>query len=353
MIVVLNFCNHDRDQALRLLQWIGELGGVKGHDVLLQFSQGVRRAEQHVELIEEATKHFAAVSTNVPCTEDERGWPHSPNHGWLAALTLIREKVMKPWLWLEPDAAPISPLWLNKIEAEYIAVNPAVEPKDKNPPKVKPFMGALVNGSNRRLSGVAVYPPRVVSFLTQRRLPDLHVRNEAFDSYFAPEFTPFAHFTNLIQQVHLVSRDPEIAPTFPTQESLSLLNPEAVLFHRCKDVTLIDRLRERSDTKRIVVSEHLIAHKGLFEHSPENQQRFADMQAEIDLLRLKLSGSNANGVIPPKTNDSPGAKPEKHSSRSASRRRVKKKRTPEQQAVIDARMAKIREAKAAKAVATA
>lgn len=270
MLLVLNFCHSDRDLALKLLQWCGELQCGAKHDLLLHFSQQVKRTDQHLELEELAKKHFLSVSTATPPTEDERGWPHSPNHGWMSALQIVRERIMKPWLWLEPDATPLTRECFDAIEAEYVRVNPppavvktdvkpmfgAKQKAEPPPPKTFPFMGAEITSPAHRMSGVAVYPPQVVSFLHKRLLSDLVAvrsrfgaemgpREEAFDSYFAAEILPYCHFTPLIQNVHLTSRDPDIAPTFPTMESLSLLDPRAVLFHRCKDGSLIDRLRER------------------------------------------------------------------------------------------------------------
>lgn len=271
MLLVLNFCHTDRDVALKLLQWCGELQCGAKHDLLLHCSQQIRRTDQHLELEELAKKHFLSVSIASPPTEDERGWPHSPNHGWMSALQIVREKIMKPWLWLEPDATPLTKECFDVIDAEYVRVNPPPTAMVKTdvkpmfgtkqraaqpPPRTFPFMGAEVTSPAHRMSGVAVYPAQVVSFLHKRLLSDLVAvrsrfgaemgpREEAFDSYFAAEILPYVHFTPMIQNIHLVSRDPDIAPTFPTMDSLSLLDPSAVLFHRCKDGSLIDRLREK------------------------------------------------------------------------------------------------------------
>lgn len=235
MITLLNVSHQNRALALGLLKWIGELGGVSKHDMILQVSQGLRQSETHTELVEEATKHFASVSLIVPCTSDERGWPWSCNHAWMHALQTVREKIQKPWLWLEEDCVPLTSDWLDKIEEEY----------KKADASKKAFMGAEVLRPSHRMSGIGVYPPMVVSYLTKIRLPDLDQSNFAWDHFLASEIVPHTHFTRLIQNVYLTSKDPDISPTFPTAESLSILDTQAVLFHRCKDSTLIDRLREK------------------------------------------------------------------------------------------------------------
>lgn len=241
MITVLNYCSQDRDSALRLLRWIGELGGVSKHDLVLQCSQQVLRDFAHEELIEVAKPHWNSVEHFAPFTEEERGWPWSPNHGWREALIHMREKYAKipkeanmcqGWFWVEPDAVPLSPKWADQFEADYRE-------------KKKPFWGAEITRPRHRMSGVGFYPAMTVAFLRHKRLGDLHVRNEAFDAYFASEIIPNAHFTPLLQDVNLVSRNPDLIPTFPDEDSLSLLSSQALMFHRCKDGTLIDRLRER------------------------------------------------------------------------------------------------------------
>lgn len=330
MIVILNFCNHDRDMALRQLQRIAQLGAGKKHDIVLQFSQGVRAVGGQHELVTEAEKGFASVSTNTPCTEEERGWPRSPNHGWLAAVTLVREKIMKPWFWMEPDLTILKATALDVFEAEYIRVNPEVDPKAKVKPSVRPFMGAeVVSPAGRRMSGCGMYPAKVVAFLAKKRLHDFSVREEAFDSYLASEIVPYAHFTPLLQNIHVTSRDPDVAPTFPTQESLSIIDPRAVMFHRCKDFSLVDRLMEIAACVRgLNVSARAqepgaaaTPHDRPGGSTPSAATREAEMQSEIDRLRALIKPKNTN------------------------------RRTAAEQAKIDARMAKVRAARKAKATA--
>ncbi len=242
MQVVLNFCHHDRDRALALLQWMGELGGCRGHDLLLSFNQHSARMGLHDALVLEAQKHFDKVDVFTPYDEDERGWPMSPNHAWRHVVFWVREKIQKPWLWLEGDVVPIplpdGRIWINEIAAEYDLATKAG----------KYFLGDDVNvpGSRRHCSGIAVYPAKVAAFT--RRLA--HVDREAFDMFFANEFLPHVQFTRLIQHLHHDPAHPEThaeGPTFPDAASLAMIRPEAVLWHRCKDGSLIDRLREKKN----------------------------------------------------------------------------------------------------------
>jgi len=273
MKFVLNYCLHDRDLTLKLLCWIGCLGGSKESTLVLQGSQSVLRENAHTELIEEAEKHFGFVESFIPFTEDERGWPYSPNHGWIQSVIHQREGMHKYkvgeapfWFWLEPDCVPLTPDWVEKLEEEAKKAYAAR----------KPFMGAEVTSPEHRMSGVGLYPPSVLEFLEKKRLGDMHIRRDAFDSYFASEIVPKAFFTKLIQNVHLVSRNPDISPTFPDQTSLTLLDKEAVLFHRCKDGTLIDRLEEKQEKPKCVTVTQAV--------SPSKEE----LQLEIQRLKAEL-----------------------------------------------------------------
>ncbi len=308
MIAYLNFCAADRQQALNLLRWIGEIGGCHRHELILQPSISLHAIGADAELLEEGAKHFQSASLHVPSTEDESGWPKSPNNGWLAAVTHIRELAATVdaksgrelhWLWLEPDCTPIplpdGRIWLDGINDAYKSAK-------------MPFMGAEVLQPSHRLSGVAVYPPKVIAFLRNKRMADIFnvrmcgnmpARVEAFDSYFASEFLSYSHITTLIQQVHLVSRDPDVSPTFTDQASLSLLDPRAVLFHRCKDGTLIDRLRERMNPPARLVGvseptpppwEQPAASKV---HPAAENKRTAERQAAIEARIAKAMATKA------------------------------------------------------------
>src|SRR5688572_5937982 len=66
----------------------------------------------------------------------------------------------------------------------------------------------------------------------------------SWDVLLYPDFAPHTAYTNLIQDIGFLPGTKEL-PTFTDAASLSVLSPNAVLFHRCKDGSLIDRLREK------------------------------------------------------------------------------------------------------------
>lgn len=340
MQVVLNFSHTDRDRALKLLRWIGELGGAKGHDLLLSFNMESERRRNFVEMVEEASKHFDKVETFTPYDEDERGWPWSPNHAWRHVVYWIRERVGKDWLWLEPDAVILKSGAFDAIAAEW-----RVALRNK-----KFFMGCDVDvpGSKRHMSGIAVYHAKVAAFT--RRLPE--VSAEAWDMFFAEEFLPFVHFTPLIQHVHHDPNHPEThkeGPTFSDVASLSIIRPEAVIWHRCKDGSLIERLREKIGACQsgLMVSAAATAQESgsvVDIAAPSNVRPGgsnppAPNQSELDALRAELA--EMKRLLEVKNASAPSAA-KTIIKLNPKHKKDKPMRTDEEQAKINERMAKAR-----------
>jgi hypothetical protein len=149
---------------------------------------------------------------------------------WHECVKTVADQFNVPWFWMEPDAVPLVPEWLDKIEDEYLAAK-------------KPFMlDKVITPTRSHNSGVGVYPGRVRDYTI--RLWELS--NIPWDVFLAEEFTPFTHHTNLIHdKFYRVWEDPNSGPPiFPDAASLSIIEPGAVLFHRNKDGSLMDRLRE-------------------------------------------------------------------------------------------------------------
>lgn len=266
MICLLNFCHKDRDQALNLLKWIGTLGGCKGHDLILQSSITAAANGLVSELELAANDLFDTITTRVTDIQDERGWPYSCNTAWVDAVMFMRYRPARPWLfakmenpagtpkwkeevaeaskrltvpwfWMEPDCVPLTKDWLDRIEVAYRECSVR-----KSQPKY--FLGGEVRQPEHRMSGVGVYPCAVAQFT--RGLPHLANNPAPWDQVLSQDFSSFVEYTPLIQNVwNKTVGDPNSAPTFPDVASLSHLDPSAVLFHRCKDGSLIERLRER------------------------------------------------------------------------------------------------------------
>lgn len=239
MLVVLPFHAGDKPLAIKLAQWIRDLGGVSNHDCLMvhdhacdvsEVDEPLRKAFRHVS-------EFVAMGVPKANWQEGKGDARACNEMWIQTAGHIFREMRVPWLWMEPDCTPLFSTWSDDFQSAYTACR-------------KPFMGAQVKPSKglMRMSGIGFYPAAVCEYGQRALLAD----KLPWDVAGASEFLKHTHFTNLIQHVLRTSAQ---APTFPTQESLSHIMAGAVLFHPCKDGSLIDRLREKKggDVKCLTV----------------------------------------------------------------------------------------------------
>lgn len=233
MLCVLPWCDKEFAQELRLLLWMHELGGCKDHEALMVLGSSVSQKEQS-EMVDLAKRVFGKVDVIRAFYEDPRPWPVNANLMFQRAARHVAESVKKPWFWCEPDCVPLVPGWLDKWEAEYKACG-------------KPYMGFIVK-EPPHLTGCAVYPPDISIYSPHPLLCE----QVAFDVVDVGKIIPNAHHTKLYHHQWFYGVPPQpansyssAATTFKTVNDLNIISPSAVLFHRNKDGTLIERLRER------------------------------------------------------------------------------------------------------------
>lgn len=226
MICAFGFHSGDVLELHSLLRWIHKLGDCKNHTALLVADSGTPWNDVHYAY-QLATVCFSEVRL-ITNDKPTSGWISGSNSLWLAAAKFCA----KPWLWMETDAVPLRPAWLDSIQDEYEQCG-------------SPFMGHVYDCDQtglpkKLLSGIAVYPQTAHKFLSDFVKPD-----KAFDVCIAERVIPVAAHTNLIQ--HFWGQ-PGLPPVFygTKQEgapinafTLKNLNPEAVIFHREKSGSLI------------------------------------------------------------------------------------------------------------------
>lgn len=230
LIVVLPVCQKDIACMRKNLEWQIELGGCRGYKAVLALDRSMSDA-QVGDLLMLARKCYDFVwRFDYPRPKVEY-WPYGPNFAWQQTAIFMRS-LKTPWLWLEADAIPLKAGWLDALCKEYLR-------------GCRPFMGVVVPGYGH-CNGVAIYPA-TASQLCPRAMA---ATSQAWDVAMAPEMMPYCHnAAHLIQ--HVWGRvngefHPHIgdAPSFPEGWGLNEISPTAVILHRCKDGTLIDRLRE-------------------------------------------------------------------------------------------------------------
>lgn len=235
MICVTAFCSKDVSLAKDLLEWIKLLGACKNHDALLVSDASVQwyEALHCLNLAREIFKNAELISTDKPLS----GWPSSAN----AMFTVASQHLVgqgQPFFWLEPDCIPLRVGWLDEIEQEY-----------KHSGKL--YLGAFVRSNKAGLPGIslggcAVYPPDAVN-----RLKSFCTGNKAWDVASAASVIPQAYDSKLI---HWFWGQPNLAPTFVNIKTryspvnaftLIHIRPEAAIFHRNKDGSLIRLLKQK------------------------------------------------------------------------------------------------------------
>lgn len=264
MLAVIPFCRSDVQQALDLLKWIGQLGNCPQHSVLL-----VTPPDTAWYLCLHMQELGSAAFRDCTLLMPERttqGWPQEANILWKMTAQYCHEHKTGPWLWLEPDAIPLKPNWLDLLQAAYSA-------------NARPFMGAIITGIARNnglpatyMNAVAVYPEDAIASYMVAPRP-----NETFDFSNAARVLPHAANTPLIQ---CIWGKFEQAPVFAEQAipgthvfCLNQLHPEAVLFHRNKDGSLLRLLQERDTRSQIELVYVYVANHPQYE---ANTRRFLD-----------------------------------------------------------------------------
>lgn len=230
MIVLLPFHEGALTQATQWLEWVKELGGCKPHRIILMPGKVLTDVEQQTDL---ARDSFADVEI-LRDAEGISGHPEGPNSFMRQTVWRIQTAGLGPVFNCEPDCIPRESGWLDKWEREYIHFG-------------KPFMGEFRPASGVTpdyLTGNMVIPkdPLYKAPMLGRRGLSRDNIELAFDIVAASQILPQAHLTKLLQQE---PKNPDgSSHTFPNRDSLKLLREGAVLFHPCKDGSLIERLQE-------------------------------------------------------------------------------------------------------------
>lgn len=231
ILLVIPFWNGDATQAISLLKWIGELDARIPFDVLLTYDNSTMKVwVAEAEAI--ARRHFRNVYLFQRPTPPSTAWPIGPNFSFTTTATHIMHAHNRPWFWMEPDAIPLKPRWLDTISREYELAG-------------KPFFGPIVKQYGH-MNGVAVYP----ADFPLRCPKTMNNKNVAFDHVMQGEMMhDCCDASIVIQHIWGVEngRPSEVggdAPKFTSTKQLEWLKPDAVLMHRNKDGSLINLLRK-------------------------------------------------------------------------------------------------------------
>lgn len=238
MLTVFPFYEGDVDRMLQLLEWIHDLGGCRNHGVLLVADAGTDW-QRCLEVKKLAAKSFKTASM-ITNEKSVIGWIEGPKSLFLAGAKYAAERGV-PFLQMETDAIPLNLLWLDVIDKAYRECR-------------KPYMGKVYSSNAPQfppscLSGIAVYPPAVAQYESAIK------QGANWDLVLSNYVIPMAEYTPLI--VH-VWGEKDLPPTFCKRKLAAPVNAfhlddipkEAVIWHRNKDGTLIELLREKFGLKK-------------------------------------------------------------------------------------------------------
>lgn len=227
LVIVLPFCGRDAALQLRSIEWQAEIG-VKWGECVLSYDS---TAGQWVDRIEQsARKVYATVRRHQYSPPPHHYWP--PNRAWQSAAVFM-SALGSPWLFMEGDMVALSSDFPQVLDREYRR-------------RGKKFMGPVIP-ELFHVNGTSIYPAETPQILTRA----MHEASTAWDVAAADQMIPETHDAmHLIYHLWSINggvgshSDGGEEPNFPTQESLRLIPPTAVLFHRCKNESLRARLRE-------------------------------------------------------------------------------------------------------------
>lgn len=181
-----------------------------------------------------AAKYFSKVNHFKYDPAPVKKWPDAPNWAWQSTARHIEANYKEPWLWWEADAVPLKKGWIQAIEESHLESG-------------KAFSGHVVEDMGH-FNGVAVYPPNISHFAYKAMLCRVaawdYVLKEETGGHVNAVNHLIAHVWNLDPQGNPLN-DEGVPASFPSQKEIQrYISPSQVLFHRCKDGSLQDRLME-------------------------------------------------------------------------------------------------------------
>lgn len=243
LLVVLPYCTKDAALAKQLLEYICTTSNVSKHSILLAADSEVQK-ELRLDMKQLAAGMFRhADSITVKVAPEKQSWPQGPTTMFFEIASHINQCHRLPWLWLEPDATPLCPTWLDQIADAYY---------DSSKRYMGTFVTVTKDGvSKQHMAGTAVYPQNAFKAVREP-LKAVSAAGDAFDYGLADFILPRACETHLIQEIFGSHSEIPTFKQFKSPEDAgnvltpAVLRPGAVLFHRCKDGSLMRLLQQKA-----------------------------------------------------------------------------------------------------------
>lgn len=230
MLVVIPFCAKDEDVCVKQIEWSLKISGKDKRTALVVHDDTVTG---HA-VVTAAKRAFSSVEEfQYPKWPGKQThWPIVQNHQFQETATFLYNKRNgKPWFWWEPDCTPLKEGWLDALEREYNEGG-------------KPFMGHIVSGDPFQngktiewMTGCGIYPWNVIELSSSI----MSCINVPWDVAGGSQILGKTHRANHLIQ-HVWERNGAPFSFRDRRDADSVLSKTAVVFHRCKDGSLIDAL---------------------------------------------------------------------------------------------------------------
>jgi len=233
LVVVLPVCPKDAALLLKCLEWMVQLDGQNQFDCLLSYDPSLGDAWLD-RLRTAARRAFRNVLEFTYPRPVRETWPDACNVAFRASAQHVQAALHRPWLWFEADCVPLKPSWLSTLALEYANCG-------------QPVMGPVIP-ERGHMNGTAIYPADFAN-LSPRAMSAVEV---AWDTSMTADLVgkvhdcsrSFCHRWGIFNGALHPWEGP--APHFASLLAVDQWIPhDAVLFHRCKDGSLIDQLRAR------------------------------------------------------------------------------------------------------------
>lgn len=223
LVVVFPFCLKDEMLLNLSLEWMEKMDCRFKRIAVLHYDNNVNAPIlEMIKLRAERIFERVMVSRYPTPPYPFYGWPGACNWAFRMACQFIESNHLGSWFWLEADAVALVQDWLDQIEMEYGNCG-------------KPFMGTVFP-NNTHMNGVGVYPEEARSYA-----PCLGSSvGVAWDFGCGSQVVPHAHNASHLIQHYNNGR--EMGPTIFTPQNLSYINPSSVVYHACKNNSLIHLL---------------------------------------------------------------------------------------------------------------
>jgi len=214
MNIALAITHKDQYIGVYWAKWVAALGGIEEAKVFVGQTLGGSKAFNEITL---ALSKVCDLKT-FGIGGGSQGYPMGSNTAFREVMDRACEDG-KPVAWLEVDCVPVKKNWYKQIKEEYYRHK-------------KPFCGPFVGGP-AHMNGTGIYPPNWRKLTTISSCPpkmpwDCHIGKD------------------VIKQMH---RSPlwQHGPRFIgfSDYTLGLIKPKTVMFHPCKNLSLIRTLNER------------------------------------------------------------------------------------------------------------